>query len=344
MPLPPRAPGGRGDPAKPDPGGTEQALAVVPVFYATDRARIRPGEYSGERNKTGSLQFGVCEVSIPRDHRLAVVERPTIWTLYTEIKSRHLIIASRQELPQTDFRARLQQVVDKSATDEAFVFVHGFNTAFDDAIYRTAQLAYDMGFDGAPITYSWPSAGGVLRYGVDLNNNEWTVSHLTLFLSDLAVESGAKKIHLIAHSMGNRALTYALNRLTAGRTMFKHIALTAPDIDADVFHTLAGAVTKRAHSTTLYVSRTDRALAVSKAYQKYRRAGDANEGITIIPGIDTVDVSELDTSFLGHSYYGDNRSVLTDLIELLRNDLAPAKRAFLRMVGAPPNTYWAFKR
>jgi len=31
---------------------------------------------------------------------------------------------------------------------QALVFVHGYNTSFDNAIRRAGQLAYDLGFDG----------------------------------------------------------------------------------------------------------------------------------------------------------------------------------------------------
>jgi hypothetical protein len=46
------------------------------------------------------------------------------------------------------FYGLLAADVDRSRRHEAFVFIHGFNVAFDDAIYRTAQIAYDLGFDG----------------------------------------------------------------------------------------------------------------------------------------------------------------------------------------------------
>ena len=39
----------------------------------------------------------------------------------------------------------------KVPVKQAFVFVHGYNVLFEDAVYRTAQLAYDLGFEGAPI-------------------------------------------------------------------------------------------------------------------------------------------------------------------------------------------------
>ena len=62
----------------------------------------------------------------------------------------------------------------------------------------------------------------------------------------------------------------------------------------------------------------------------------------IVPGIDTIDVSSLDTDFLGHSYYGDNRSVLTDIFNLLAKGDPPDKRFGLRQAGVAPKLYWRF--
>jgi hypothetical protein len=47
------------------------------------------------------------------------------------------------------------------------------------------------------------------------------------------------------------------------------------------------------------------------------------------------------TSLLGHSYYGDDRAVLTDLGFLLREGF-PAERRGLRLV--PEKKYWRFAR
>jgi esterase/lipase superfamily enzyme len=107
---------------------------------------------------------------------------------------------------------------------------------------------------------------------------------------------------------------------------------------------LAAAVTQLGARTTLYASSRDLALAASKRFQGYRRAGDTTDGVLIVPRVDSIDVSDLETDFLGHSYVGDNRSVLTDLIELVRRDLPPAERPGLRVVGQAPQMYWRFLR
>ena len=75
---------------------------------------------------------------------------------------------------------------------------------------------------------------------MDETNAEWAVPDLKRFLADLGARSGARKIHLIAHSMGNRALTNALRELStqadADLSAFQEVILAAPDIDADPQH------------------------------------------------------------------------------------------------------------
>jgi esterase/lipase superfamily enzyme len=101
-------------------------------------------------------------------------------------------------------------------------------------------------------------------------------------------------VHLMAHSMGNRALVRALAALPArrsdsGKPFVNHVVLTAPDIDAGVFRGIADAVKRAAISITLYASSNDQALRLSKQFHGYPRAGEAGKRITIVDGISTVD-------------------------------------------------------
>jgi esterase/lipase superfamily enzyme len=94
--------------------------------------------------------------------------------------------------------------------------------------------------------------------------------------------------------------------------------------------------------TTLYASENDVALSASKKLQAYRRAGDTSGGVVIVPGIESVDVSAVDTDFIGHFYYGDNRSVLSDMFLILTQGLPASKRPTLRPEGKPPKQFWRF--
>ena len=205
--------------------------------------------YSGER---GTLELGSCEVSIPKRHEVGELESPSVLRLeFSEDPSRHVVLLKVQPVPADVFYADLRSSVERSTRKSAFVFVHGYNFSFDEAARRTAQIAYDLKFDGVPIFFSWPSQGGIWGYTIDETNVAWTVPHLRQFLTDVASQSGAKQIHLIAHSMGNRALTSAMRDLSflpeSARPKFNEVVLTAPDIDAEVFkYDIAPAVVKMA--------------------------------------------------------------------------------------------------
>ncbi len=125
--------------------------------------------------------------------------------------------------------------------------------------------------------------------------------------------------------------------------MFNEVVLTAPDIDADVFRRdIAPAIVKTAKRVTLYASSNDGALAMSKKIHGYPRAGESGENVVVVPGIDTIDVSGIDTSLLGHTYYGDNDTVITDIVQLLRESKPPGLRDRLRAVVRNGRKYWVF--
>ena len=303
--------------------------------------------YGPER---GKLQLGTCEVSIPKLHEVGQLESPSVLRLeFREDTSRHVVLLGVQREQADRFYADLHDCVGRSQHKSAFVFVHGYNVSFEDAARRTAQIAYDLKFDGAPIFFSWPSQAGILQYTVDENNVSWSAPHLLNFLIEVARQSGAERIHLIAHSMGNRALTAALRDLSLMKMpdmpSFNEVILTAPDIDADTFiNDVAPAIVKTAQRVTLYASSNDEALIISKKVHGYPRAGDSGSQLIVLRGIDTVDVSAVDTSLIGHTYYGDNSSVLADIFELLNASRPADQRRWLRPERLGLLRYWVFHR
>jgi esterase/lipase superfamily enzyme len=186
----------------------------------------------------------------------------------------------------------------------------------------------------------------VLRYTVDEANVEWTAYHLRAFLRKLAEKGKLDRLHVIAHSMGNRATTAALLQLAdseAVRSILHEVILAAPDIDAEVFRRdIAPALKKAGRRVTLYASSHDQALTVSKQIHGYPRAGETGQNLVVHPDIDTIDVSEVDTSFLGHSYYGDNKSLISDLMTLLLERLPPHERNYLLPRKHLDLPYWFF--
>lgn len=246
------------------------------------------------------------------------------------------------------FFADVAARVRASPRSSAFLFVPGYNVTFEDAARRTAQISYDLAFEGAPVFYSWPSKGTIPAYTVDEQNIEWAQANLRDFLEDFFTRSDAQSVYLIAHSMGNRALTRAVASLLtdkpALRNRLMEVILTAPDIDADVFkRDIAPALTAAGRPITLYASSEDLALVASKKVHGYPRAGDSGQGLVVVSGIERIDATGMDTSLLGHAYLAETRSVLSDMFYLVRNGQRADQR-FLGRVDTQGGRYWVFKR
>lgn len=296
------------------------------------------------------LEVGTCDVRIPPDHRVGQVESPSIWRAeFSEDPEKHVMLLNVQPKDEASFYDELSERVAQSATRDAFVFIHGYNVSFDDAVQRTAQIAFDLKFPGAPMCYSWPSKGGFAEYTYDETNVTWTVIHLEKFLEDVRQRSGATTIHLIAHSMGNRALLQALERMSlrnsSEQPLFGAVVLAAPDVDSSEFRDrFVPLVTSVARHVTLYASSNDYALQASTRVHGYTRAGLSGEYLCVAPGLDTIDVSPIDTSLIGHSYYGDNPLMIRDMRALIELTGPASAREWLRQVAhAAGVAYWVFR-
>ncbi|WP_433951601.1 alpha/beta hydrolase [Brevundimonas bullata] len=332
-------------PTAPEPAKKPDLAAVVSlkVFYATDR---KPNDldpdnpeiqrYGGEWDD--QVHYGECRITLPEDRGLGAFPRPAWWRFdFQEDPERHIMAHSVTPMAEDLFFQSLSSVVGGSTTKEALVFVHGFNVSFKSAALRTAQLAVDLKFDGAPILYSWPARAGpmgAVAYAADANTIEKTYDHLTAFLQDVARRTGARRIHVLAHSMGNRAACNALERIAvttpaAAVPIFGHVVLAAPDLDQQRFKQLVAKFQSHTSKVTLYASSKDKALKLSKRFNAAPRAG---EPMVVLAGMDSVDASNVDTDLLGHGFFSDARSVLSDIFGVIRDE-AVAKRFNLQLHG-----------
>jgi esterase/lipase superfamily enzyme len=321
--------------------------AKTTVFYATDRnvgdIKATAEELYGVER--AELSYGMCEVTIPREHRMGELESPSVWQMEWKFDpAKHVVLLSTTLMSAQDFHATLKSRIQQSPRNNAFLFVHGYNVSFVDAARRTGQMAYDLGFQGAPIFYSWPSQSSVAKYTVDEQNIEWSQANIRRVIDDVLSKSDAQNLYLIAHSMGTRGLTRSVASLVKDRPEYRarirEIILAAPDIDADVFRRDIMPEFKSAGiSTTLYASSKDNALVASKKVHGYARAGDSGGGLLVLPGLETIDATGLDTSLLGHSYYGDS-SVIGDMYRLTQLGIRAAERERLKALNAPAGKYW----
>lgn len=325
-------------------------LAVLlPTFdFLLQRSRIdKPGSYYG--SNPGELDRGVCEVTIPHDHRIggAEDERPSFITLFREDPNKHVILAGVRPLQPEAFQDSLKSAVGQTRSKEAFVYIHGFNTTFEFAARRAGALAYDLNLDIVPIVYSWPSKGEDGGYPADVDIVGTTVEHLLAFLDEVVSTLGVQKVHVIAHSMGNRALIEVLRRFAMERKehriLFKQILLAAPDVNLLTFQQAAPHVLALGQGTTLYFSADDKAIALSEWLNEYGRIGGALGGIFGGKGLWAIDASSLDTSGSSHAYVFHHRIVLEDVARLLKTGEEPPRFA-LKKTEQKEGTWWVFRQ
>jgi esterase/lipase superfamily enzyme len=356
------APAGEGAASTAKAAAQEEEWDVVPVFYGTDRARA-PGdkriEYTPDRGRR--LELGRALVTVPKAHEVPTIERP--WAIripllnvaiYEEAEDprSHFTMKEIKVLPEADFLKLVRERLGASSRykDHAFIFVHGYNTSFDYAIYRAAQIAYDLKFDGAPFAYSWPSGGGLASYTYDRESSGQSEPFLKEFVELVIQKSGAKSVSVIAHSMGNQPTLQVLKDLKAAKpegVMLSQIILAAPDVDRDNFENIAREIKGLAKGVTLYAAANDRALQVSRSfYGGVPRAGDVPPtGPLVLSGVDTIDVTAASTDSLGlnHSGYAENNALLTDIAVLLLTGGKPDVRTpTLEQVATQKGPYWRF--
>ncbi len=324
-------------------------------FEAYVRSELRD-ELSGELygSVPTNLNYGTCKISVPKpENRVAgELNRPlSVWVLQApENAEKHFTLQKVSEHKDKDeFYASLNSQLAGTADGASLLFIHGYNVSFEDAVFRTAQLAVDLKFRGAPISFSWPSYADPVKYTFDEQNAEVSIPALRELLEDLATRSGAKRIHIVAHSMGNRVLAGALRSMSPesrvrNKALFREIVLAAPDIDSRVFRSqVLPHIQDNTQHCTLYASSRDRALMMSRYFHNYQRLGETEPQLIVANGMDTIDASMVDTSLLGHSYIGDVQSIVSDLHELVVVGKRPTERIWLEAELLGELMYWAIR-
>jgi esterase/lipase superfamily enzyme len=310
---------------------TDKAEYVV--WYGTNRRPNDPGNwgkgYSAMRDNV--VHYGSCRVFIPESHKIGSIGSPW-WKRLVTMTDDRLRLLGIDELQQSDYwKAITAQLAAINAVERcALIFVHGYNVSFEEAAQRAAQIGFDLSVKGAMAFFSWPSQGPTRGYPADEATIEASEGVIADFMTDFAERCGATAVHMIAHSMGNRGVLRAVNRIAARAQRrtgkpFGQVILAAADVDADVFRQLSAAYAEVASRTTLYVSKRDLAVEASRWLHNFPRAGLMPPTL-VLPGIDTINVTNVDLTMLGHGYVAEARDVLTDMHALITRGAPPNER------------------
>ena len=265
------------------------------------------------------------------------------------------------------FQAELSRRIAMTPKKEVFIYIHGYNNSFADAVYTLAELWHFSGRETVPILYSWPAGrGGFSGYGYDRESGEFTIFHLKQFLQSLAANPEIEKLHILAHSRGTDVILSALRELFIEATAlgndphsFYRIAnliLAAPDLDIEVVsqRLLAERISLNIDNITIYTSSQDRAIQLSGLlFDSISRVGalvtnDQSredeffrlmvEQLMILNNVNFIEMRGK-TDFIGHGYFHNNPAVSSDLIMQLRYGAPPGKEYGRPIEPSGPNSW-----
>ncbi len=326
----------------------------VGLLFATTRERAGvPDEYfNGERSEV--VSYGRASVNVPEQRKIGTLPLPLELSLFS------FTLIKQKPNPRKHFTLRALEIVERqewlklvghAEANEALVFVHGYNVKFLHAVFRCAQIAWDIRYSGLPILFSWPSRGNVLDYGYDQASALGARPAFLSLIADLR-EAGIEKVHVLAHSMGNLVVLDALahHNQTVSSLGICEVLMAAPDLDRSHYKTIAPSVREIVRGMTLYGSSADKAMRLSrKLAGDVPRAGDVpKQGPILIEKIDFIDVTAVGNDILGlnHGVFASERSILNDVKLVLSHGLRPPTERLAEIRGVPdgadPSHWWRF--
>ena len=125
--------------------------------------------------------------------------------------------------------------------------------------------------------------------------------------------------------------------------MIGRLVLLAPDFDAQTFVGMFPVLSPLIGDVTLYSSSNDAPLWASRQLSGYPRLGEGGELLTVIEGVETIDVSSAGRyQFTGHEYFYFHPRVKADLVLLLSEGVDAERRPGLQVGSRDGIRYWSF--
>lgn len=243
------------------------------------------------------------------------------------------------------------------AGNDTIVYIHGYNVDFDDAVKAAMDLerTYAKASEGRRniVLFTWPSNGSILpimAYKSDRSEARASggafargLEKLIKLLIELRKDKEKvcdSKIHLMCHSMGNYVLRNGVQQVRKGGGLprvFDQIFMFAADEDYDCFdhkHKLA-LLPELGNAVNVYFNTRDLALFTSD----HTKGNPARLGMRgpkhpkTLPGtVYVVDASPVVGGAVEHSYYLDDKQVITDVRRVLNGQgpEIPATRKYMQ--------------
>lgn len=298
---------------------------VVDVMVATTRdVTDAPVEFGVERAEMPS--FASYQISIPEGHERGKIEWPQD-NRPNPAKS-FATLGSQAHPTRQSFIATLNaRLAAKPAKDRGvFLFIHGFNNSFAEALYMTAQIHADYEHPLVPMQFSWASAGRAGLYAYDQDSALVARDELANLLKAL-VRSEANIIEIVGHSMGSFVVMEALRLLSPSdmarlRNRMGNITLLSPDIDPDVLVSQIKPIAPLPQPFFLLTSKKDWVLQLSALLRGgSRRAGLGERDFERLEalGVTPLDITEFsDGANFNHTLF-NNPDLIDVVVELASN-------------------------
>lgn len=294
-------------------GLPEAGETVAPLSLAMFVISTRADEDAASAAGSGA-QYSLQRISVPPGHVPSQIELPS---LGAPDPQKHFAQTSLRALDENAFFTELASHISGriGPNRDVLLYVHGFNTSYDEARFRLAQIAADARFGGVAVLYTWPAHGSLLDYGAAKESATIARDPLSKLLHRLSEVPDVGRVHILAHSMGAWLAMEALreNAISGNASLngkLGDVMLAAPDIDLDVFRQQLARLDP-SHVFVL-VSAKDRALSLSRTL-----AGDRPRLGALDPsnpkdlatleelGVKAYDLSGKSSGFIGHATYAN---------------------------------------
>lgn len=277
---------------------------IVPLLVVSSRSVNPDGSLGSQRGET--LSFGRYDVSVPPQRTAGAV---TFGIFHTNPRRDFATVGNELFTSEATFRSQLkaQLLSRRPGKRNAVIFVHGYNTGYEDGLFRFAQFYSDIGLDDVPVHYSWPSAEKLLGYGYDRDSMLYARDGFETTIRTV-LAAGAERVVIIGHSMGTMLIMETLREIaiagdSATRRRIGGVVLVSPDIDVDVFRAQARRIGKLPQPFVIFSSPRDRVLsfAAKEIYGNPRLGAMELDGSLSDLDVEVVDVSAYADGGLNHT-------------------------------------------
>jgi len=300
------------------------ASAPWDVFYLTDRNHDRnmPGGFGYVR--TADISCGVIHTSVP------AAKLPNGQDAFAKNTGTNAVSCGSDS---ENIAAAIAKAAHAKNCTSVLIYIHGFDTGFETAVLRAAQMASDTQWRCVAVTFSWTSTGKRDTYELDRENVDAAAPEFAALLN--ALEKKGLKTDIVAHSIGTKLTLKALG--TADGRAANEVIFAAPDIGIDEFAVLDRNASAHFQHLTIYASREDAALAISRRLNNgvARLGHDPHAAFREnAERTDVIDASDAPGDVWGHNYFNFSYEMLADMTLALAD--VPAQARLRPRAGAEP--------